>query len=694
VRDPAATPPAPASAAAASARVEALREQIRDHDYRYYTRAEPIISDREYDALLRELRELEERFPELITPDSPTQRVGEQPVEGFEHVEHSLPMLSIDNTYGVEDLRRFDERVARLLETREYEYVVDPKIDGVAVSLRYEAGALVLGATRGDGRVGDDITQNIRTVRSVPLRLHGEKPPAVVEVRGEVYWPRPDFDRINEQRKAGGLEPFANPRNATAGTLKSLDTKTVAERGLAFACHGFGAIDPMPTGVDRYSRLLDWLRERGVPSSPLTKVCRTLDQVIEHIEEWALARRALDFETDGLVIKIDRFDQRGILGRTSKFPRWCIAYKYAAEQARTRLLNVDFQIGRTGQITPRATFDPVQLSGTTVTHASLHNFDQVRRLDIRVGDWVTVEKAGEIIPQVVAVDIAKRPADAKEILPPARCPDCGGEVAQDEGGVSVRCINPACPAQLVERLRFFCGRDQMDIDVAGEVLVERLVERGFVHSYGDLYRLLDRRDELAGLPVSVNKRTGSPISLGEKRTEKLVEGIQASRKQPLSRVLASLNIRHVGGATAELLAEHFGEMDAVAAASEETLMEIDGVGPELARSLRDFFDSNVGRKTIEDLKSVGVNMAHPRRTARIETPITGKTFVLTGALERYTRKQAEDLIKQRGGKMTATVSKKTDYVVAGAEPGSKLEKARSLNVAVLDERAFAELLGL
>ncbi len=684
----------PATAAEAAPRVEALREQIREHDYRYYTQAAPIISDPEYDALLRELRDLEERFPDLITPESPTQRVGEQPIEGFVHVEHSVPMLSIDNTYSVEDLRKFDERVAKLLETREYEYVVDPKIDGVAVSLRYEEGLLKLGATRGDGRVGDDITQNIRTIRTVPLRLHCGTAPDVVEVRGEVYWPRPDFDRLNEQMKARGAEPFKNPRNATAGTLKSLDTKMVASRGLAFACHGFGLIEPMPAGVDRYSKLLDWFRDCGIPASPLTKLCHNLDEVIEHIEEWAVARRELDFETDGLVVKINRFDQREILGRTSKFPRWCIAYKYAAEQAKTRVRVVDFQIGRTGQITPRATFDPVQLSGTTVTHASLHNFDQVRRLDVHVGDLVTVEKAGEIIPQVVEVDPSKRPADAQEIRPPERCPECGGEVAQDEGGVYVRCINPACPAQLVERLRFFCGRGQMDIDVAGEVLVERLVERGMVHSYGDLYLLVNHRDELVGLPVSTNARTGSPISLGEKRTDRLIEGIQASKQRPLSRVLASLNIRHVGGATAELLAEHFGEMDAIMAASEETLMEIDGVGPELARSLRTFFDSEVGKRTIDDLKSVGVNMTQPRRSPRIESAITGKTFVLTGTLESYSRKQAEDLIKERGGKTTGTVSKKTDYVVAGAEPGSKLDKAKSLKVPVLDEAGFVELLGI
>lgn len=684
----------PTTAAEAAPRIDALREQIREHDTRYYTQAAPTISDPEYDALLRELRDLEERFPDLITPDSPTQRVGEQPIEGFVHVEHSVPMLSIDNTYSVEELRKFDQRVAKLLETREYEYVVDPKIDGVAVSLRYEGGVLTLGATRGDGRVGDDITQNIRTIRSVPLRLHGKRLPRVVEVRGEVYWPRPDFDRLNEQMRAQGAEPFKNPRNATAGTLKSLDTRMVASRGLAFACHGFGLIEPMPAGVDRYSKLLDWFRECGIPASPLTKLCHNLDEVIEHIEEWAVARRELDFETDGLVVKINRFDQREILGRTSKFPRWCIAYKYAAEQARTRLLAVDFQIGRTGQITPRATFDPVQLSGTTVTHASLHNFDQVRRLDVHIGDLVTVEKAGEIIPQVVEVDASKRPADAKEIRPPARCPECGGEVAQDEGGVYVRCINPACPAQLVERLRFFCGRGQMDIDVAGEVLVERLVERGLVHSYGDLYRLVDRRDELVGLPVSTNARTGSPISLGEKRTDRLIEGIQAGKQRPLSRVLASLNIRHVGGATAELLAEHFGEMDAIMAAGEETLMEIDGVGPELARSLRTFFNSEVGKRTIGDLKSVGVNMTQPRRAARIESAIAGKTFVLTGTLENYSRKQAEDLIRERGGKTTGTVSKKTDYVVAGAEPGSKLDKAQSLKVPVLDEAGFVKLLDL
>ena len=391
------------NASAAQERIESLRAEIRRHDHLYYTEARPEISDQEYDALLRELGELEALHPQLITPDSPTQRVGERPIEGFEHVSHALPMLSIDNTYSAEELREFDARVRKGLGDDPYAYVVDPKIDGVALGLRYEQGRLVLGATRGDGRVGDDITQNVRAIRSVPLRLHGSGWPNVLEVRGEVYWPRPGFDETNRKRAAAGEDTFKNPRNATAGTLKQLDSRVVAERGLAFLSHGFGQIDPLPSGVSEAEELSAWLREWGLPTSPHARHCRDIDEVLEFVEEWEWKRHRLDYETDGLVVKVSNLAQRERLATTSKAPRWCIAYKYAAEQAQTRLRSVDFQVGRSGAITPRATFDPVQLSGTTVTHATLHNFDQVRRLDLYVGDMVTVEKAGEIIPQVVAV---------------------------------------------------------------------------------------------------------------------------------------------------------------------------------------------------------------------------------------------------------------------------------------------------
>lgn len=679
----------------AAARIDALRQDIRRHDHLYFVENQPQISDEQYDALVRELRQLEAAFPHLVTPDSPTQRVGERPLEGFVHVRHALPMLSIDNTYSAEELRDFDARVRRLLGDEPYEYLVDPKIDGVAVSLRYEDGRLVLGATRGDGETGDDITQNLRTIRSIPLALRGTGWPRVLEVRGEVFWPRSDFQLCNAARLAAGEAPFANPRNATAGTLKQLDARIVASRGLAFVCHGVGVglegaegaktareNSPRPSRPKSHFALLDQLRTWGIPVSPHTRRCRNIDAVIAFVLEWETRRHTLDYDTDGLVVKIDRFDQRQRLGATSKSPRWCIAYKYAAEQAQTRLLSVDFQVGKLGTITPVANLEPVQLAGTTVKRASLHNFDQVRRLDLHVGDLVTVEKAGEIIPQVVAVSATERPTDARPVAPPERCPVCQGDVAQDEGGVYVRCLNPACPAQVIERLRYFCARDQMDIEGAGEKLAELLVAKGLVRTYADLYRLRERRAELVQLE-----------RLGEKSVDNLLAAIEASKQRPLARVLAALNIRHVGTTTAELLAEHFGTMDALAAADAAELQVVEGIGPEVSAALRQWFQSRAGRETIAALRQVGVNMTQPRtRPAAGAGPLAGKSIVVTGTLEKYDRHEIEALIKRHGGKPSGTVSKKTDFVLAGTSPGSKLEKARALGVRVLSEAEFEQLL--
>ena len=666
----------------ASARVAKLREQVRRHDYLYHVEAAPQISDEQYDALLRELQSLEEQYPELITPDSPTQRVGGKPLEGFAHVAHAVPMLSIENTYSADELREFDARVRRGLEDEEYQYVVDPKIDGVAVAIRYENGLLAQGATRGDGRTGDDITQNIRTVRNVPLKLHGRDWPRVVEIRGEVFWPRPAFDAANRKRAAAGEEPFKNPRNATAGTLKQLDPQKIAGRGLAFQAHGHGAIDPLPSGVATYSQLIERLHDWGVPTSPHMRKCRDVDEIIAFVEEWDARRTTLDYDTDGLVIKLDRLAQRERLGATSKAPRWCIAFKYAAQQAVSRLIKVDFQVGKLGTITPRATLEPVELGGTTVRHATLHNFDQVTRLDLHIGDTVTVQKAGEIIPQVVAVDPQKRPKNAKTIRPPKSCPVCSGQVERDEGGVAYRCINPECPAQLIERLKFFCGRNQMDVEGAGAVLVETLVEKGLVQRCADLYRLHERRDELVQLE-----------RMGEKSVDNLLAGVETSKQRPLARLLAALNIRHVGGNTAELLAENFGSMDALAVADEKALQDVEGVGPELAASLRHWFSSDSGSRTIADLKSVGLRMTQPRPPRRTKaSAVAGKAFVVTGTLENLSRKQAESAIKQAGGKIAAGVSSKTDYVVVGQKPGSKLDKARKLGVKTIDEAALMRLL--
>jgi DNA ligase (NAD+) len=663
----------------AEQRVLALRAEIARHDRLYFVDNSPEISDQQYDQLMAELRELEAAHPDLITPDSPSQRVGEQPLEGFEHVRHRIPMQSVDNTYSPNELRAFDQRVSKTLDGAQYAYLVDPKVDGVAVSLRYEDGRFVVGATRGDGRTGDDITQNLRTLRGIPLRLAGEDWPAVLEVRGEVYWPRPAFDAHNAKRIKAGEEPFANPRNATSGTLKQLDPRLVADRGLHFVVHGFGEIQPWPDDVRDAVQMNKCVRGWGLPTNPLTEVFSDIEAVIESLDRWLQRRGQLDYEIDGLVIKVQRFDQRDVLGSRSKAPRWCIAYKFAAEQAETVLESVTLQVGKQGTITPVANLQPVSLAGTTVKRATLHNYDQIERLELHVGDRVIVEKAGEIIPQVVAV--AARGDHAQPIRRPSECPECGGSVQQDAGGVYLRCINPTCPAQLVERLRFFCARDQMDIEGAGAVLVEMLVSQGLVKTYGDLYRLSAQRAELLELE-----------RMGQKSVDGLLAGIEASKQQPLARVLAALNIRHIGNTTAELLADHFGDMDSLVAADQESLLKIDGIGAELAQSLRNWFESPAGQAVLVDLKTVGVNMTQPREGSSEAPVLSGKTLVVTGTLSRYTRKEIQDCIKALGGKASSSVSKKTDYVVVGDDAGSKLTKAQELGVATLSEDEFDALI--
>lgn len=667
----------------AAKRIAQLREDIKHHDYRYYVLADPEVSDKHYDELFKELQSLEAQFPDLIEPDSPTRRVGGEPIEGFKQIRHAVPMLSVDNTYNEGELRRFDERVAKALEGEKYAYVVDPKIDGVAVSLRYEKGRLVLAATRGDGKTGDDITANARTIRSIPLHLREENGdiPGVLEVRGEVYWPYSDFERFNEKRRAENEPIFANPRNATAGTLKLLDSRIVAKRNLAFIAHGIGEIDPFE--CETHHELFQRFREWGIPTNPHLKPIVDIEEAIAQIESWDKQRARLEYATDGLVFKVDSFAQRETLGTTSRSPRWCIAYKFAAERARTRLLSVRYQVGKLGTVTPVANLDPVQLAGTTVKSASLHNFDQIERLGVRIGDMVYVEKAGEIIPQVVDVDLDARGKDTMPIIVPKECPACEGEVVRDEGGVFLRCVNPDCPAQLKERLRYFCGRDQMDIEGIGNVLVEQLVESGLVKSFAELYALKDKRDDMLALE-----------RMGEKSADNILQAIEESKARPLSRVLGSLNIPHIGVNTAEILAEHFGDMKSIITADVETLQEIEGIGPELARSLHEFLHSDAGGKVIDDLQKAGVNMTQPRTAAPAGKQVfAGMTIVVTGTLEHYGRKEIESLIKKLGGKAAGSVSKKTAFVVAGAEAGSKRDKAESLGVEVIDENEFRRRAG-
>ncbi len=681
----------------AASRIEALREQIRHHDRKYYVDAAPEISDREYDRLIEELKQLEENHPELVTADSPTRRVGGEPIEGFRTVAHARLMYSIDNTYNRDDLMAWHARVVKGIEVDDdgaVSYVAEPKIDGVAVSLRYEDGRLELALTRGDGRRGDDITQNIRTIRAIPLLLDAEDAPTipdVLEVRGEVYMPAAEFARINEQRRDAGEEQFANPRNATAGTLKQLDSRNVARRRLEFIAHGRGEISDEPFTC--HSELLEALKVWGVPINPLTRTCRSIDEVWKLIEEFEAKRAELPYGVDGVVIKFDRYDWQEQLGYTSKFPRWCIAYKYAAEQAVTKLLKVDWQVGKTGKLTPRATMEPVFVAGTTVQHATLHNLGEIRRKDIRLGDTVIIEKAGEIIPQVVQVVTEKRNKGVKPIEPPTKCPECDGDVEVEEdatGKETARyCINPECPAQFRERLIHFAGRGQMDIDGMGEKVVIQLTEAGLVKSIGDIFALHEKRDQVLELE-----------RMGEKKADNLFAGIAAAKDRGLERVLASLGIHHVGATAARIIAQHYGSVDKLLAASQDDIENFEvngqksGIGPEIAASLHKFLHSDAGQHVIKELRDAGVKLdsttdAKPDASSGA---LAGKTFVVTGTLERYSREEIQDLIRQHGGKATSSVSKNTDYLVAGENAGSKLDIAKSLGVSVLDEDDFEAMI--
>lgn len=659
-----------------AAEIARLRDQIRYHDYRYYVLAAPEISDLEYDRLMQRLKELEAKHPELVTPDSPTQRVGDQPVSGLRPITHRVPMLSIENTYSVEELKAFGARTAKLLPGEKIEWVVELKIDGVAVSLMYEHGVLVYGATRGNGTVGDDVTHNIRTIRDVPLRLRGQSVPRALEVRGEVYMTNSDLVALNEARRKQGEEPFANTRNVTAGTIKSLDPRVAAKRRLRFFCHSVGWAEGLRART--HMEFLEEMRSYGLPTTPEVTCWPDLDSAAAHCETLIERLHELDFEIDGLVLKVNRFDQRERLGATSKAPRWVIAYKFEKYEATTRVNAIRVQVGKTGTVTPVADLEPVEIAGTTVSRASLHNADEIRRKDVRVGDVVVVEKAGKIIPHVVRVEKHLRQGPLAPFRFPKKCPECHSELAKDEGGVYIRCPNPACPAQIKERLRFFASRNAMDIEGLGEKLVDQLVDRGLVRSYGDLYRLT--AEQLVGLE-----------RMGKKSAANLLEQIAASKERGLARVLTALAIRHVGTRVATVLAEHFGSMDRLCKASVEELSRVPEIGPIIAQSVYDYLHSDYGRRTIEDLRALGIRM-ESEAPARVSKALEGKTIVVTGTLKNYSRAEIEALIARHGGRATSSVSKKTDFVLAGADPGSKLEKAKALGVRVLSEEEFEKLL--
>ncbi len=658
--------------------IRRLREQIRYHDRKYYVEAAPVVSDLEYDAMLKRLEELEAAYPEYVTPDSPTRRIGDEPIPELVSVPHRLPMLSIDNTYSLDELRKYLARTSKLLADESVEWVVELKIDGVAVSLLYENGELVRGMTRGNGRVGDDITHNIRTVRDVPLRLSGGDVPAVLEVRGEIYMTNADLVRLNEVQAAKGLPPYANTRNVTAGSIRLLDPRICAQRRLRLFCHGVGYCEGL-----RATTHMDFLRELGeygLPPTPLVESFTDSEAAVAHCEELIEKLHELDFEIDGLVLKVNRFDQRERLGATSKSPRWVIAYKFEKYEATTRLNEIDVQVGKTGTVTPVAHLEPVELAQTTVSRASLHNAEEIARKDIRVGDIVIVEKAGKIIPHVVRVEKHERKTDLPEYEFPTACPECGTDLVKDEGGVYIRCPNPECPAQLRERIRYFASRNAMDVEGLGDKLVAQLLDGGLVEHYADLYRL--RAEDLLGLE-----------RMGKRSAEKLLAAIEDSKARGLARLLNALSIRHVGASVARILAKEFGSMDALAAADVETLSAINEIGPIIAQSVYDFLHGDFGRDVIQQLRGVGVEMEAPTAAGGdAEQTLAGKTLVVTGTLVHYSRDEIKDLIAKYGGKAASSVSKNTDYVVAGEKAGSKLAKAEELGVLVLTEEQFEELI--
>ncbi|MBI1309929.1 NAD-dependent DNA ligase LigA [bacterium] len=656
--------------------IESLRRELERHNRLYYVEARPEISDLEFDQLMKRLEALEAEHPELASPDSPTQKVGGAPIAGFKTVEHRVPMISIDNVYDEPALREFDVRVRKLLDSQP-EYTIEYKIDGVALALIYEHGHLAQAVTRGDGRVGDDVTHNARTIGGVPLRLNSDDPPAVLEIRGEAYIANSDFAHIRAEQEREGEQPFANPRNATAGALKTLDPKVCAKRRLRFFAHGIGYTEGI--AFERHTDYLDVLHKLGVPSSPGTKAFPDIDTLLEHAQLMMESLHELDFEVDGLVIKVNSFAQRDTLGFTSKAPRWVIAYKWERYEGTTRVESIGIQVGKTGTLTPVAHLEPVKIAGTTVSRSSLHNRDEINRLGIRIGDWVVVEKAGKIIPHVVRVEEHRRDGSEKPFRFPTRCPECQTDVVQDEGGVYIRCQNPSCPAQLRETLRFFASRSAMDVDGLGIKLIEQLIEAGLLASLADIYRLKERRDEILELQ-----------RVGEKSVDNLLAAIEATKERPLWRLLVGLNIRHVGTRLAQVLATKFGTVDVIMEQSVESLAAVDEVGPIIAESVHAFFSSEVGRRTIEELRELGLNMGEPvpQDEAATEQKLAGLTIVVTGTLERFTRDEIKELIQQHGGRASGSVSKKTSFVVAGAEAGSKLTKAQELGIEVISEDEF------
>lgn len=662
-------------------KIETLREKIRHHEYRYYALDDPEISDAEFDKLMQQLIDLEAAHPELVTQDSPTQRVGGKPSEGFVKAAHSSPMLSLDNTYNMEDLRNWERRVHELSGRKEIDYVCELKLDGMSLALQYEDGRLARGLTRGDGSIGEDVTSNIRTVRSIPLSISKETlkktgVPGDFEVRGEMLMPLASFRKMNEEQERKGLKVFANPRNATAGTVRNLDPNITAERRLAY--FSYMLLHDGRTYFDRHWETLNALEAMGFKVNRSRILAHNFDEVWEFIEKEETLREKLPYEIDGIVVKVDRTALQDEVGYTGKAPRWAIAYKYAARAGITQIEDIVPQVGRTGKLTPVAHLKPVFIGGTTVSRATLHNMDEIERLGVKIGDWVEVERGGDVIPKVTrVVEDKSHPRGNRTFHMPERCPVCGTHVVRAEGEVDYRCVNANCPAKLRETILHFASRGVMNIEGMGDALVTQLTERGLVKNVADIYKLT--KEDLLSLE-----------RMGDKSAQNILDEIEASKKLPLERVIFGLGIRFVGERTAQFLAEHFGSMEHLMNASEDELQQVDEVGPRIAESIVEFFAEPSNRKLVERLQAAGLRFTGQKKERG--TKLAGKVFVLTGTLANYSRDEAKKMIEDAGGKVTGSVSKKTDYVVAGADAGSKLDKAKELGVSVIDEKEMEKLL--
>ena len=660
---------------AAIKRIEELRELLNKYNYEYYVLDRPSVPDAEYDRLMQELIALEEQYPDLKTKDSPSQRVGGEALDAFRKVEHRTPMLSLANAFNEGDLRDFDRRVRQEVGD-DVAYVCELKIDGLAVSVRYEDGYFVQGATRGDGVTGEDITENLKTIRSLPLRLNE---PVTLEARGEAYMPKASFERLNEQRRERGEELFANPRNAAAGSLRQLDPKIAASRHLDLFVYGLANAEEL--GITSHSAALDYLQRLGFKVNPERRRCANIDEVMQFVKEWHEKRPHLPYEIDGIVIKVDSFTQQERLGATAKSPRWAIAYKFPAEEVVTKLIDIELNVGRTGVVTPTAILEPVRVAGTTVQRATLHNEDFIREKDIRIGDSVIIKKAGDIIPEVVNVVPDRRTGEEVPFVMPTHCPECGSELVRLEGEVALRCINPKCPAQIREGLIHFVSRQAMNIEGLGEKVISQLFREGLIHDVADIYRLT--KEQLIALE-----------RMGEKSATNLLNAIEASKQNSLERLLFGLGIRHVGAKAAKVLAEHFETMDRLQAATKEELMEIHEVGEKMADSIVTYFAKPEVKELLNELRAYGVNMEYkgPKtpKPGDVHSYFAGKTVVLTGKLESLSRNEAKEKIEQLGGKVTGSVSKNTDLVIAGADAGSKLAKAQQLNIEIWDEARFLQ----